>query len=315
MDDDKADDKPVEETPVEEPELSQTEKDAVESITDVKGEVTDNEDALEVEEPVEDKEDDEPEETNTGTEGEPEEPQNPDVEEDPEGVYKSIDNPGDFQPGDYSFEVKTADGKVHKITTPEDVDAFAARLDDNPESITASQFSVFNRKAALMEQGIATDKKAYETDKTEFDKQAEMTETRETSLKQWNNEINYLSSEGKLPEISDANNKADWSDAEVAKDPAVAARLELLQWMSTENDKRMKVGLEPMTSLIDAFNNRRLEQMESSDKETKKTELDERRKAGAKINGRSPFQPENIPKDSIVGVGGSLNDLVRELDL
>lgn len=323
---------PVDDKPMEE-ELSDVEKDAINSVSDVKGELTDNEEALIVEEPDNSKDDTDTKPGDNADDDNPNKDENlepddaepteePDdtkptielkTEIDEEGVYEAIsEDPGNFKPGDYSFEIKTADGKTHKLSTPEDVDAFAATLDDNPESITASQFALFNRKAVVMEQGIASDKKVYETDKGEFDKQTALTETRETQLKQWNNEINYLSTEGKLPEISVANNKADWSDPEVAKDPAVAARLDLLEWMSTENEKRMLAGLEPMTSMVDAFNNRRLEQIDSQDEEDKKSDTADRRRRGGKVGGNAPYSPEAAPKNSIVGKGGSLGDLVTE---
>lgn len=332
------DDDKVEDTGVEETELTEVEKDAVESVSDVKGSLTDNEEALIVEEPDGESDKDSPETSAEGGEGEldkgteettgsEEQDETEDTEsetvksatelkeeKDEAGVYdeKQTIDPGDFQPEDYSFEIKTTDGKTHKLSSPEDVDVFTATLDDNPELISASQFALLSRKAGVMEQGIASDKKAYEANKEEFDKQTALDETRESSLKQWNNEINYLDREGKLPKISDANNQADWSDAEVAKDPAVAARLELLRWMSAENEKRISAGLEPMTSLIDAYNNRRLEQIESQNDEDKKSETAERRRRGGKVGGNAPYSPEAAPKNSIQGPGGSLGDLVTE---
>lgn len=314
MNDDKADDKPVEE-------LSQAEQNALDSISDVKGGLIDNEEALVVEEDDEGSEDEHKADDKTTERLEPDEadpPEEPDAPEvpeaDPEGVYeeKKVDNPGDFKPGDYSFEIKTTDGKTHKFSAPEDLDAFAATLDDTPELISASQFSVFNRKAGLMEQGIASDRKEFEVNKAEFDRQQTLNETRETHLKQWNNEINYLSKEGKLPEISSDNNKADWSDPEIAKDPAVAARLELLKWMTDNNNKRLEAGLEPMSSLVDAYNTRRLEQFESQNVEKKKTDTSKRREQGSRVGGNAPYSPESAPKGGIVGKGGSLSDLVTE---
>lgn len=323
MNDDKADDKPVEE-------LSQAEQNALDSISDVKGGLIDNEEALVVEEndepAEEDSEDGGEHPSKTGDESSAsetpdtdrvdEEPTKTELtpEKDPEGVYedKKAENPGDFKPGDYSFEIKTTDGKTHKFSAPEDLDAFAATLDDEPESISASQFSVFNRKAALMEQGIASDRKEFEVNKAEFDRQQTLNETRETHLKQWNSEINYLSKEGKLPEISSENNKADWSDPEVAKDPAVSARLELLKWMTDNNDKRIEAGLEPMSSLVDAYNTRRLEEFESQNDEKKKTDTSKRREQGNRVGGNAPYSPEANPKGGIVGKGGSLSDLVTE---
>src|SRR3990167_4447772 len=41
-----------------------------------------------------------------------------------------LEDPGDFKPSDYSFEFQTLDGKTHKISSPEEAEAFVASLDE-----------------------------------------------------------------------------------------------------------------------------------------------------------------------------------------
>lgn len=317
------------------PELSDVESDAINSMTNVKGELTTNADPLtieepEVEEPTDEPEDkpvdkpiSEPSEPGGEEDEEKEAPETPTtdepapeiaIEKDEAGVYQepTVIDPGDFKPADYSFEVRTTDGKTHKIMSPEDADNFANLLDTDPELISASQFSIFNRKAAVMEQGIAADKRGYDTDKQQFEEEQQLKQTRDNTVQQWSKEIDYLASKGDLPEISSENNTADWTNSEVSKDPAVKARLDVLSWMSQENEKRMAAGLDPMHSIIDAHNAMQLESMKRGEQEQTKTQTRERQKRGSMVGKKTSYSPENQPTGSIVGLGGSLNDLVHE---
>jgi hypothetical protein len=340
-----ADDKSVDEN---QEGLSQVEQDALGAfVGDVKGAVTDNENVPEVEvkEGSEEKEGEDKKDVETEDETEVDEKEKPEAEKtesdkdetevpaketedkstevklpevapekDEAGVYKepTIEDPGDFKPGDYSFSITTTDGKTHNFATPADLDAFATTLDDNPELISASQFSLFNRKSALMEQGIASDKKEFDANKEKFDAEQNLQTTRNNMITQWNKEINYLAKSGDIPEISDENNKADWADPEVAKDPAVVARLALFKWMETENNKRMDAGLEPMKSILDAHNAMQLESMRGQEKKVADKAKEVRRAKGAMVAGPTSHISEEQPKDSIVGTGGSLDDLVAE---
>ncbi len=236
------------------------------------------------------------------------------TEKDEAGVYKepTTEDPGEFTPGDYSFEIKTTDGKVVKISSQEEIDEFAAKLDENSELINASQYTMFNRKSVAMDQGIATDKRNYEANKAKFDQEQSLQTTRQESLTQWNNEINYLANNGELPKISDKLNSADWTDPEVAKEPAVKARLDIFKWMESENSKRMTAGLEPIKSVVDAHNAMQLESFKTQQKDTVSREKEQRQKKGSMVGGAAPHSPSNNPSNSIVGTGGSLDDMVTD---
>jgi hypothetical protein len=235
-------------------------------------------------------------------------------EKDEAGVYKepTIEDPGEFKPSDYSFEVKTTDGKTHKIASLEDAEALAAELDEKPELISASQFMSLNRKTAQMEIGQSNDKQKHEEAKAKFDDQQSTVKLREDTLDQWNKELIYLAKNGELPEISKEMNEADWTDPEVANDPAVKARLEIAKWMETENTKRLAVGLEPVKSMIDAHSAMQLEAMKKQGQEEVSKEKEQRQKKGGMVGGPSSHQPSNAPAGSIVGAGGSLDDVITE---
>jgi len=222
-------------------------------------------------------------------------------------------DPGDFKPaGDYSFEVTTLDGKSHKISSSEEADNFAVALDKNPELISASQFVAFNRGLARMERLLEAEQWAWKNQKEAFAKEQAVTETRNATLSQWDKEIKYLRERGDLPTITSQFNNADWADAEIAKEPAVKETIELFDWMEGENGRREKVGLEPIKSVLDAFEIREAQTLRQELKGTKNKAIKTRQAKGAMVGGNAPHVPSNTPKDTIIGEGGSLNDLVTE---
>lgn len=237
------------------------------------------------------------------------------TEEDKTGVYEPItaNNPGDFQPGDYSFVVQTADGRSRRINSLEDAESLAKELDNNPELITASQFLSLGRKTALMEQGIANDRRVYEQQKEEYDFQASQAATREQYLTQWQGEINYLRQKGELPSIAPELNNADWTNPSVASQSGVKEAIELLKWMETENSKRIAAGLPPDLSIVSAHNSRQLENIRNADKEETTKQKDISRARGAMVGKRAPYSPGNeSKKNAIIGTARGLEDLVTE---
>lgn len=235
-------------------------------------------------------------------------------EKDDAGLYNQpvTEDPGEFKPSSYDFEITTTDGKNHKITNLQDAEDFAAQLDEKPELISASQFMALGRKTAVMERGLADDQTRYEAQKQQYETEQANSKQVQDNLVQWNNELNYLANGGDIPKISDAMNQADWQDSEVAKDPAVAARLEIFKWMEGENNKRIPAGLEPIRSVIDAHNAMQLETLRKTQTDEGTQEKETRQKRGSMVGGAAPSNPQNHPANSIIGEGGSLDDLVTE---
>ena len=236
------------------------------------------------------------------------------VPEPAEAEAPPVVNPGDFQPSDYSFEITTTDGKTVKIATLEDADAFANRLDENPELISASQFMQFNRKVAGMDVGIASEKKAFDQNQEAFEAQQAVDTARQESINQWDKEVNYLAERGELPPITPAQNAADWTDPKVAAQPGIKERVELLHWMDTENDRRITAGLEPMRSMLDAHNAMSLEAMRKGEVEADDKDAQARRARGAFVPPSSSPEPfEQKKSGTIVGLGGTLDDFASEM--
>lgn len=282
----------------------------------VKGELIDNPDPLATDgEKVEAIEEDEAggaKEVKPGTETPPPPVTDVKTEEVKQAATATQEDPGDFKPGDYSFEVKTSDGKTVKISTPEEAEAFAAKLDDDPSIVSASQFLALGRKTAAMEQRLEQDRKVWEDDKKKFDAQQEQGKAREKTTEQWGKEINYLRGTGKLPTITPEQSTADWSDPEVAKQSGIKEVMDVFKWMETENGRRVQAGLAPMQSFLDAYRGHQEETREQQVKEEADKATKVRQTKGGMVTGNAPHIPSNTPKNSIVGEGGTLNDLMAD---
>lgn len=263
-----------------------------------------------------DEEEDDQEDDGDDDEDEEEKEEGSDDEEEVDDFLKESEeettlpeDPGDFEPGDYSFEVTLNDGKTHKIENPDDLD----KLGDDPQFKSAKDLVQFNANYSKMVQGIEQDRKEYEEAKKEFDEQKDTQTERAEQLQQWENEIDYLTKEGKLPEVDKKFQEEDWTDPKVAKQPGVKERLELVKFMAKENKKRIEAGLEPIKSMLDAYNNKRLEDAETKQAKANKKEVTKRKKKGAMVGGTSSTTTSNVPDDVIVGEGGSLTDITNSL--
>lgn len=317
----KADEKPVED--VEKVDAVEPAEE-LEHIIDVEGDLVDNPSIAEEPEDVEaedetkEAEEEQPEEEEpTPSEDEEQVPdQEPDTESEPDesNVYSpTATDPGEFQPkGDYAFEITTTDGKTVKISTPEDADSFAQRLDENPDLVSASQYTRLNRLAARMDAGIEAEKQQWTADKEKFDTENAQTEARNAQITQWNNEVNYMRSKGMLPAITPELNSANWTDPEVAKNPAIKETLDVFNWMNKENEARRAAGVPEVMNAIDAYQMMKAEQAQNQVQDERKKEGDERRAKGRQVTGASQFVESSTPRNSIVGTGGSLSDLMVE---
>lgn len=324
----------VSEVPTEEAEAAeltqeqQEEQDALLAVNgDIKGEVRPNrpleeDDSEQVEEGeseevVQEAEDAEGESEEAAAEEEAEEVEAPEIapENDEAGVYAPVTapDPGDFKPGDYSFTVQTTDGKMHMISSVAEAEALAAQLDTKPELISASQFLALGRKTAIMEQGVAADRRQYEQQKAEYDDQRVKSETRDQYLTQWQGEVNYLREKGGLPPIEAELNNADWTDPSVASKPGVKETLALFRWMEDENNKRMAAGLPPDLSVVSAYNAMRWEAREAEERDSNASEKALNRSRGSMVGRRAPSAATQAPKKGVlVGAPRGLDDLAAE---
>ena len=237
------------------------------------------------------------------------------TEEDDAGVYEQpkTQDPGDFQPkGDYSFEITTTDGKTIKINSQAEAETFAEILDENPDLISASQFTKFNRSIARMDVGLERERQDYEDNKAKFEQEQAQAEVRDNQIRQWNGELNYLRSKGLIPTPTKEQD-ADWLNNKDAD--GIKEALSIFEWMDKENQARRQAGIAEVVSAVDAFQMMKAEQSEQIAQEERQREGEQRRSKGKMIGDNAPHQSVNQPAGSIIGEGGSLRDLVNEYQL
>lgn len=230
----------------------------------------------------------------------------------PEPVVTAQD-PGEYQPADYSFEVTLKDGKTVKIATPEEAD----KVSEDPDNFeTPKQLLDFIKKSTQMQSKLDKDYDEWEKKSTTFKSQLEVETQRRETVDNFTNEMLYLVEKGLIPDIEDADAKKRWLtdetaslDKEFVKTPGVREQTQLLNYLVKENERRSKSNVRQLTSLIDAFNAWKVDTVEQEkaerlkQAEQAKREAGEARKAaGARVAGVSPSQQGSyVPKGIAVG--------------
>lgn len=222
-------------------------------------------------------------------------------------------DPGEFTPKDYSFEVQVldAEGKNPKTVKITSVAQWDDLLETDPNLGTGSAVLKAQRQATRMETGIERDHEAYDAKKKDFDTARALSEQQTQEVTQWDAELDYLSSKGKLPTITKELKEANWNDPEVAGQAPVKARIDLMKYMDRESKARMKLGLPKISSVLDAHNAWLNDKSESDQVAARKAAGEARKVAGAKIGGSQPAQATNAPKGVSVGrvSPGGLRDM------
>lgn len=223
----------------------------------------------------------------------------------------TMEDPGDFQPKDYSFEVTVFDaegkaGKQVKISSPE---AWDELLETDPNLGSAAALAKGLRLASKMETNLDRDKADFDTLKETFTKHTQEAESRVAATNNMVAEINYLIESKELPTIDPKYKDADWTNPEVAKQPGIKEQVALLTFMRDENNRRTRLGLKPMTSVLDAFNAYERANSKTQQISAQKLAGEQRKAAGAIVAPASPSAQTAAPKGISVGRGGSLRDL------
>ncbi len=234
----------------------------------------------------------------------------PDVEAEAPTQYEEVADPGEFTPGDYTFEATVYDEegknpKTHKIVSLEQWDEL---LETEPNFGTSAAVLRAERAAQKMDRGIERDKARYDEQRASYEDAVKQQEARDTQTLQWQSELDYLVTKGELPPMPKEFHvsTADWSKVEVKAQPAVKAQMDLLAYFRTENATRAKAGLAPMSSLLDAWNGYAREQEKVAASTTRTQNIEARKAAGAKVASSSPRPATAAPKGISVGRTGLL---------
>lgn len=218
----------------------------------------------------------------------------------------TMQDPGEYKPADYSFEVTLKDGKSVKVNSPEDAD----KLADDPENFeTPRQLSDFLKKSLSMSSKLERDREKWEADKEMFDGQTAIAEERAETIDTFVGEFQYLVNKGFLPKIDKQYLDADWTDPEVAKQDGVKDQIALLSYMEKENVERKKAKVKPITSVVDAYNAWKNDDNAQKSEAARKAKEDAEHAAGearkvasARVAGVSASQQvPYVPKGIAVG--------------
>jgi len=217
---------------------------------------------------------------------------------DPEPVVKTED-PGDFKANDYSFTVETLDGVKTKITTPEQAEEFA---DANADNLSAAQQIKLVRNTTNMDSKMSKDLEKWEAQKEKFDAESSIETERQNTISNLANEIQYMITKGILTAVADEYKDADWSDPMVAKQPGVREQIELVNYMTKENNERAKSGVRPFASMMDAYNDMEREQSKSEKAEARERS-DKARKAVASVSSAPSASSQGVKAPKGIAVG------------
>lgn len=216
--------------------------------------------------------------------------------EQPKTLPEQPTNPGEYVPNDYSFDFEL-EGKSIKINSVEEAEKFA---EDNAEKFTAKELLAFVTKSNKMATNLERDKekfdkKAEEYKKFQDDQAAEIEFTNSLVA-----EVEYLISKGKMPVVPEEF-QSDWTTHEARNNPAIQKHMNLVNYFKNESAVRVKAGLKPMTSMLEAYNSWQLEQKSDNESSLKKQQAEDRKSRSGKVAGVSP-KPVNIaPKGVAVG--------------
>jgi hypothetical protein len=222
----------------------------------------------------------------------------------------NIEDPGDFEPKDYSFEVTVynkegGNGRSIKIT---DLEQWDKLLDEDPNFGTATQLLKAERQATRMQTQQERDIADYNARIEEYNKQVESTTAREETLDNLVNEMVYLENRGDMPKVP-AKFRNDWNSSDAKKDPAIKQQQELLSYMTKHNAELIKAGLKPTSSLIDAYAAWQNDIAKKEIEDDKKNQGQARRAAGARVSAPSTNAGTTAPRGIAVGRVGSLDQL------
>ncbi len=222
----------------------------------------------------------------------------------------TLEDPGEFVPNDYSFEITTFDseGRNPKTTTIHSPQDWERLIDQEPNFGGVSAFSKAQAKATRMQLSLERDEREHKAKQEAYEAEKKTTEEMEASAESIINGILYLEERGDLPKVPDQF-RDDWDSPEAKENEAVKEQMKFLSYMRDENDRRLRAGLPIFSSVIDAHNAYQLDQIREDQKATRARQNQARRTVASRVGSQSPAPASASPPGMIVGRGGSLDDL------
>lgn len=232
----------------------------------------------------------------------------------PEVHTVEIEDPGEFVPNDYSFEVTTFDeeGKKPKSVKVTSIEQWDELLESEVNLGSSAAVGKAFRAAQKMENGVDKDLAEWESKSQEYKTASEAQAIQEQRNQTIFNEMQYLVDKGELPKLTaEERDTLNWEDEAVRKaHPSIQKHRQLLNYMRKENGVRSKAGLNPLSSVLDAYNAMKLDTRVKADTERKAQVAEARKQAGARISSSSPAAGSAAsPRGIAVGRVGDLGRL------
>lgn len=231
-----------------------------------------------------------------------------------------LNDPGEYKSADYSFSVTVfdAEGNKPKTIKVNSIEQWDELLESEPNLGSSAAVSKSFRAAQKMENNLERDYDNWSKQTEEYQQAVQQEQTRIQQQDSIFNEMQYLSTRGDLPQLTNEEmNQLDWEDKAVVKaHPNIAPHRELLNYMRRENTNRAKNKLQPLSSVLDAFNAMQLDTRRKSEVEARKAAGEARKQAGARIAGTTPNPVSSAtPRGVAVGRVGDLSRLGQNWDV
>ena len=234
------------------------------------------------------------------------------VEEEAGSQADLIEDPGEFQPSDYSFEVTVYNEKGEKPKNVKigSIEEWEKLLEDEPNLGSSVAVNRAFRAAQKMESGIERERQEHEQRTKEYQEAAQAEQVRQERNQSIFNEMSYMMNRGDLPKLTQEEmNNLNWDDPAVLKaHPNIAPHKELLAYMVKENKARAKSGLPGLSSALDALNAMQVDTRRQADIEAKKAAGEARKAAGARVSSASSM-PLSAAAPRGIAVGRNVGDL------
>jgi len=246
----------------------------------------------------------------------PDDGDDPESDDDPDDskvVAKAPDapeDPGDPPAEDQTVEVTTfgEDGKgmqTHQVKNRKEWLALIRATEESGRNFSSTaQMLEAHAKVEDMESDRRNTKAEYDKKAEAFKTYQETQDQLQQELDAWQREMDFLVAEKALPKLTKAQQQLDWNVPANRKDPAIKAHYDLIQFMRTENDKRVQAGIKPLSSLVDAWEKLETQNLKLQKSKDKVAGVQARKKASSRVMGASSNPPMGKVKGEMVGSPG-----------
>lgn len=224
------------------------------------------------------------------------------VEEVEQEAEIQVNDPGEYIPNDYSFDVTIydAEGKNGKTVTIKSIEQWDDLINTEPNFGNAGAVLKAQRLATKMETGLERDLAEYNKAKKAYDQEVEAVQAREARLNDIVNGMQYLEDKGYVLKVPNKY-RNNWDTEEAKQNDAVKQQRSIINFWNKENAERAKNNLPPIPNILDAFNAWDVDNRRKQQARQEVQNRNARKAAGARV--ASPSAGVNTTAPSNISVG------------